>query len=136
MIPNVSSQTPSSKATTKTTGIATSSVLRICTAVIRPDGIGREALLIASSVPLSRWLARSKMRRLSQLNRTTRGERDIIESREGEDDVVRMGPERAPKVPKNVLGITKVRISLAVSDQRRASADVTFRRRPWISVGG
>jgi hypothetical protein len=76
------------------------------------------------------------MRRLSQLNRTTRGERYIIESREGENDVVRMGPERTPRVPKNVLGITKVRISLAVSDQRRPSADVTFRRRPWISVGG
>ena len=80
-------------------------------------GSGRQGLLSMSSRMAAgrRWLAMSKMRRLSQLKAMTCGRRVRVASKLGDLLVgsVRR-PERAPSMPKKVFGRTKVDTSLFV----------------------
>ena len=83
----------------------------------RPEGIARQGLLIESSRIESgrRWLARLKMKRLSQVQRIAEGSREKMTGREGVVDVaVRWGPERAAARANEVVGRTVVFKSLLV----------------------
>ena len=88
--------------------------------VMRAEGSGREGLLIASSLTASgrRWLERVKRRVLSQVQRRMWGIRETVDRRLGLLFVVMTGPERAPKRPKALSGMTKVFKSLRVKSKR------------------
>lgn len=67
-----------------------------------------------------RWLERSKMKTRAQLKRIIRGRRGRRVDRSCVvREVVRAGPERAPRKPKTELGRTKVGKSLSVKCQIR-----------------
>ena len=59
-----------------------------------------------------------KSRVLSQVQRTTWGIREAVDRRLAVSLVVITGPERAPKRPKALSGMTKVFISLRVKSRR------------------
>ena len=82
-----------------------------------PDGIGRHALLMESSMMEfgRRWFARSKMSTLIQVQRTTSGARLRILIAFGELFEVRTGPERALQMPNAVSGKTMDLRSLRVT---------------------
>ena len=88
--------------------------------VMRPEGRGREGLLMASSLTASgrRWLEKGKRRVLSQVQRRMWGTREPMDRRVGDLFVVMTGPERAPKRPKALSGMTKVFKSLRVKSRR------------------
>lgn len=83
---------------------------------MRPHGIGRDGLLMRSSSTAEgvRWLDILKTSRLIQTRTRPRGMRDRIEISDGDEFVVRSGPERALQRPKIVVGIAKVVKSDAV----------------------
>lgn len=67
-----------------------------------------------------RWLERSKMKTRAQLKRIRRGRRGRrVDRVGGVGEVVRAGPERAPRKPKAELGRTKVGMLLSVKCQIR-----------------
>jgi hypothetical protein len=60
------------------------------------------------------WFDTVKIRRLSHVMSRVRGTRKTIGRMAGDEFVERMGPDRAPKRPKSVVGMAKVRKSFAV----------------------
>ena len=75
---------------------------------ILPDGIGRHALFIESSMMESgrRWFARSKISTLIQVQRSTNGTRLRTLIAFGELSKMMTGPERALQMPNAVSGMT------------------------------
>lgn len=102
-----------------TAGMQKSIACRSCVGPTRPLGPGRHGLFRASSAKElgSRWFARSKMRRLDQLNRMTMGSLSTTWNGllAGETNAL---PERAPKMPKAVFGSTNVAKSSLVKSQK------------------
>jgi hypothetical protein len=68
----------------------------------------------------------SKTRRFAHTIRRAIGTRNKIDRASGVEFVVRMGPDRAPKVAKRVVGMAKVRKSFLVKSQRVLREDANW----------
>lgn len=81
---------------------------RACVVVMRPEGNGRQGLLMESSMtePVRRWLAKSNINTLTQFQRMMRGRRLRMVRGLGAWFVVSIGPDRALNRPKAVSGMT------------------------------